>query len=319
MTSPLALHPVLSEITGENFIPEIFPSMGATEGLLNRNGNMLYLAAFDEYDTPLGAIGFYHDAIEMKISILELLTDQPEVKGDLIASLVQIACEDLEVYCIEADVSAYSPSIQRTFERIGFVPTAYIPSLFPFKKQRLDAIHMVQINEKYDIKIEETIEEIESIGEIVDKISNDRFEGMEITEEVRKNELFSGAPEGDLYHLARIAVLKKYEKGTQIISKGDEAYKLYVLAKGEAEIHLEKGKVASIIPEKSIFGEMALLEKTPRTADVILTKNSEVIEIEAARLNLLLEKRSRLGHIVSKNLAKSLSKKLRNCNSVEIL
>ena len=69
--------------------------------------------------------------------------------------------------------------------------------------------------------------------------------------------------------------------------------------------------VLGALGEGEIFGEMGLLERTTRAADVVLTEDSKVIEIEIKRLVRLCEARPRLGKQVMENLARGLSAKLR--------
>ncbi|NUM46285.1 MAG: hypothetical protein HUU38_16400, partial [Anaerolineales bacterium] len=57
--------------------------------------------------------------------------------------------------------------------------------------------------------------------------------------------------------------------------------------------------------------EMALLEESSRVADVVLEGDCRVIEIDIDALNRLMDSRPALGYHVTKNLARSLSKKLR--------
>ncbi|MBW2263820.1 MAG: cyclic nucleotide-binding domain-containing protein, partial [Deltaproteobacteria bacterium] len=71
------------------------------------------------------------------------------------------------------------------------------------------------------------------------------------------------------------------------------------------------GDVLGSLGTGEIFGEMGLLEKTTRAADVVLTRDSRIIEIDMGRLERLTEARPRLGKLVMQNLARGLSEKLR--------
>jgi CRP-like cAMP-binding protein len=73
--------------------------------------------------------------------------------------------------------------------------------------------------------------------------------------------------------------MREYKAGDKIIQKGSTAEHIYVVAEGEAVV-IDGKKVLATIEEGSIIGEMALVEKTVRSADVMLSVDSKVIEIE---------------------------------------
>jgi hypothetical protein len=261
----------------------------------------------------LGAVGFTHDPVDRKVRIFELIEFDDAVKGYLLASVDKIAREELNVEYQEVDVSAYSPKIQRTFERLGFVPVAYCPSMVFDNVERLDVIRMAKLSVRYDLGDLKLLERPSRMRDIVEKGLEDRLVGMEITEATRKAEIFDGLPDGELYHLARIAKLREHSKDTVIASDGTVADMIYIIVEGEAEAR--KGdRVLGRIGEGGIFGEMGLLEKTTRNADVVLTTDSKVIEIETRKLERLGDAHPRLGKRVMRNLARGLSEKLRARN-----
>ena len=148
---------------------------------------------------------------------------------------------------------------------------------------------------------------------IVEKGFENRREGIKITDAVLNTELFRSITLGDVYALARIAKVVEYKAEEVIVKKDADAEKIYILLEGEAEVR-DGDKVLSTLKDGHIFGELAIVEKIKRTADVVLTKDCKIIEIIIDELNPLLENRPRLGFSVAKNLAKSISAKLRKSN-----
>ncbi|MBN1257758.1 MAG: cyclic nucleotide-binding domain-containing protein [Planctomycetes bacterium] len=289
---------------------EIFGNLALSHGIFRiANSNSHYLVA-REGEAVVGAVGFTHDPIDKKVRIFELIEFDDAVKGYLLASVDRLAREEFGVEYQEVDISAYSPKIQRTFERLGFVPVAYCPSMVFDNVERLDVIRMAKISCRYDLGRMRLLETGTRMKEIVEKGLEDRLLGIEVTAATRKTELFKGLPEGDLNHLARIAKITDYTAGTKLLRQGDEPDQLYILVEGEAEARA-KGKLLGTLKAGSIFGEMSLVEKTRRSADVILTKPSKVIAIGLPQLERLMQAHPRLGHVVSHNLASSLSAKLR--------
>ncbi|MCX7935737.1 MAG: cyclic nucleotide-binding domain-containing protein, partial [Planctomycetota bacterium] len=289
---------------------EIFGNFSLSHGFFRiANSNSHYLVARDG-DAFVGAVGFTHDPIDRKVRIFEVIDFSDEVKGFLLNAVDNIAREEMKAEYQEADVSAYAPRMQRTLERLGFVPVAYCPAMVFHDVERLDVVRMAKISAHYDLGRLRLLPAAERIKEIVEKSMEDRFVGLEIGEAARRAEIFQGLPEGDLYHLARIAAWREYPAGAHLIREGEKPDKLYILVEGRAEAR-SQGKRLGTISAGSIFGEMGLVENTPRTADVILVADSKVIEIEIPRLERLMERHPRLGYMVQRNIAASLSRKLR--------
>jgi hypothetical protein len=290
---------------------EIFGNFSLSHGFFRiSEPNSNYLVA-REGEAVLGAVGFSHDIIDKKVRIFELIEFDDAVKGALLAALDRIAREELQVEYMEVDVSAYSPKIQRTFERLGFVPVAYCPSMVFEQVERLDVVRMAKLCCPYDLGPMRLLESAAQMQQIVEKGFEDRFIGMEITAGTRRTDLFRHIPDGEMYHLARIAKLREYKAGTTLVREGEQADYLYILVSGEAQV-LKNGKRITALQAGNLIGDMALVDKYPRSADVVLTQPSTVITIEIQRLERLLDAYPRLGYIVAMNLARGLSEKLRH-------
>lgn len=289
---------------------EIFGNLSLAYGFFRiTNTNSHYLVARDG-DAILGAVGFTHDPVDRKVRIFELIEFDDAVKGYLLASVDRIAREELDVEYQEVDVSAYSPKMQRTFERLGFVPVAYCPAMVFENVERLDVIRMAKLSVGYDLGEINLLERPARMREIVEKGLEDRLVGMEITEGNRKAHIFADLPDGELYHLARISKMREHPSGKVLATEGTDSEMVFIIVEGSAEAR-RGDHVLGALGEGEIFGEMGLLERTTRAADVVLTEDSKVIEIEIKRLVRLCEARPRLGKQVMENLARGLSAKLR--------
>lgn len=289
---------------------ELFGHFSLSHGFFRiSDSNSHYLVARDG-TAVLGAVGFTHDPIDCKVRIFELIEFNDAVKGYLLAAVDKIAREEFGVVYQEVDVSAYSPKIQRTFERLGFVPVAYCPAMVFENVERLDVLRMAKVSTEYDTGDMRLLQGGARVKEIVEKGLEDRLLGMTITENTRGVEIFDGLPDGDLHHLARIARLKTYPAGTTLIRSGDDTDRIYILVDGKAEARAD-GEVLGELGAGEIFGEMGLVEKTKRSADVVLTTEARVIDILIPRLERLMQTHSRLGFVVMRNLARGLSEKLR--------
>jgi RimJ/RimL family protein N-acetyltransferase len=289
---------------------EVFGNFSLSHGFFRiSNSNSYYLVAKDE-NSVLGAIGFTHDPIDSKVRIFEMIEFDDAVKGYLLSEVNRIATEEFDAAYQEVDISAYSPKMQRTLERLGFVPVAYCPSMVFDNVERLDVIRMAKLNIQYDLGPMRLLKGGQRMQALLEERLHDRLVGMEITEGTKKADLFKNLPEGELLHLSSIAILREHKEGTHLIHKGDIARHLYVIAEGEAQV-ISEDKVLATLGEGTIFGEMALLDSTKRSADVKLSANSKIIEIEINSFERLLATYPRLGYTVMQNLASGLSRKLR--------
>ena len=82
--------------------------------------------------------------------------------------------------------------------------------------------------------------------------------------------------------------MDKKSKGDFIMKQGDADHSMMLLLKGELDIFVEgRGgqtkKVGHILPGQ-IVGEMALLSQESRTASVKVSKDAEVLSIDATDL-----------------------------------
>jgi CRP/FNR family transcriptional regulator, cyclic AMP receptor protein len=79
-----------------------------------------------------------------------------------------------------------------------------------------------------------------------------------------------------------------YAPGEVIFKEGDKADKMYVVLSGELEVQLQ-GTVIDTIGAGSTFGEMALIDGSPRSATVIAKTTSEVAAIDEKTFIFLVD------------------------------
>jgi CRP-like cAMP-binding protein len=84
---------------------------------------------------------------------------------------------------------------------------------------------------------------------------------------LKKIPLFAECSKTDLREIARITDELKVDAGTVLIREGEPGHELFVVVRGQLEVHRNGGTVAFIGPGE-IAGEMALLSSRPRTATV---------------------------------------------------
>jgi len=98
------------------------------------------------------------------------------------------------------------------------------------------------------------------------------------------NPLFRDFAPSVIDRIVSRAVVRKVKKGTVLFRKGDIGSTLYAVCAGSVRISVpsEQGQDAifNVIPSGGLFGEIALLDGGPRTADAVTIENSELMVID---------------------------------------
>ena len=106
------------------------------------------------------------------------------------------------------------------------------------------------------------------------------------------------------------APVRTYKAGDTIFRQGDAAEELYVIQSGRVEIRLGN-RLLETLPEHSIFGEMALIDKAPRSATAIAVTDAKLVPVGEKQFLFLV---SRTPHFAL-NVMRTLARRLRATNS----
>jgi CRP/FNR family transcriptional regulator, cyclic AMP receptor protein len=79
-----------------------------------------------------------------------------------------------------------------------------------------------------------------------------------------------------------------FAPGEVIFREGDKADKMYVVLSGEVEVRLQ-GTAIDTLAQGATFGEMALIDGSPRSATVVAKTSSEVAAINEKTFVLLVD------------------------------
>lgn len=107
------------------------------------------------------------------------------------------------------------------------------------------------------------------------------------------------------------APIRSFKAGEIIFRHGDPAEELYVVKSGKVEIRLGN-RLLDTLPELSIFGEMALIDHSPRSATVVAASDATVVPVDEKQFLFLV---SRTPHFAL-NVMRVLAQRLRTTNSV---
>jgi CRP/FNR family transcriptional regulator, cyclic AMP receptor protein len=127
-----------------------------------------------------------------------------------------------------------------------------------------------------------------------------------------KTPLFGVLSAEDLEELARATRTRAYDRGDIIFHKDDPGYTLYVIVSGAVKISVSSVEgdeiILTILTSGQFFGEMALFDDQPRSADAEAIQATEVVTVQREDLLRLLEKRPRMAIT---QLLKLLAQRLR--------
>ena len=80
--------------------------------------------------------------------------------------------------------------------------------------------------------------------------------------------LFASLSKRQLEVVARAGALRSYGADERIVGKGEKSVGFYLVLDGRVEVRAD-GKTVAVLGPGNFFGEMALFEEQPRTADVV--------------------------------------------------
>jgi len=134
----------------------------------------------------------------------------------------------------------------------------------------------------------------------------------ETLDRIRKVAFFSGFTDKELVRLLKICHTKKLSPGSYLFREGDRGDRLFVLVGGNVEIVKEREEgpevLVTMVPG-NVFGEMAIVDSEPRSADARAKDQAMVIEVNAEIIN---DGNDILALKIFRMLAILVTKKLRN-------
>ena len=107
---------------------------------------------------------------------------------------------------------------------------------------------------------------------------------------VKNFELFHDIPGEVLADIAALLEEETFEKGQYIVNEGDLGKELFMIVKGEVEV-VVGGNVVAVMKEGAGFGEMALIDSQPRSADIIARNDVLVLKMESDDFLEILKQR----------------------------
>ena len=135
---------------------------------------------------------------------------------------------------------------------------------------------------------------------------------------LKKIHLFENLTARELEKILPLCVKKNFAKDAVIFKDGEAGDRCYIVLSGAVRISKfipNIGEEAlAVLKPGDYFGEMALIDSSPRSANAIANEDTDVFAINQADLEKLLIEDRELGYKLFWTFTKTLSKRLRETN-----
>jgi CRP/FNR family cyclic AMP-dependent transcriptional regulator len=259
-----------------------------------------------------GAIGFIHDPVSNNVRIFELIALHDEVIRFLLVELERSCREEWGICCIDVEVSAYAPRMQRTLVERGFLPVAYIPALVFHDVERLDVVRMMRLLIAPEIATEALTPRARAMADLVLRQIRSRTILPRIAEAVRDLSLFAGLDEEQVRRLAGVCTLEGFLENEVIFRAGDSAREMYVILDGQVEI-MARGDSSpvGVVRTGECLGEVSLTTGAAHSATATAQSSVEMAALSHRDLTELIRLRPDIGLLIYRNVAAGLGEKLK--------
>jgi CRP-like cAMP-binding protein len=130
----------------------------------------------------------------------------------------------------------------------------------------------------------------------------------QISVRLREVALFQGLGEADLTEILRISEAVRVDAGEYVFDEGERGDHFYIIVHGNIELRKASGtdsRRLAVLRAGQAFGEMALLNQTPRSASAYALEDTYLLSVSRAAFSRMLG-----GDTLSVRLLKNLSKAL---------
>lgn len=135
-----------------------------------------------------------------------------------------------------------------------------------------------------------------------------------------KTELSAGLTPAEVDALYELFEQRSVREGAVIFEEESRGRELFFVCEGRVEIVMrglredDKRMVVNDVRSGQCFGEMALVDGAPRSAQARAKDDCVLLMLREANFRVLAEKHPRIGYVVMRNLASTVASRLRTTN-----
>lgn len=135
---------------------------------------------------------------------------------------------------------------------------------------------------------------------------------------LRRVPLFRGLNKADLEEFEKIIHRRRFKGGETIFWEGEPGVGMYIVQEGLVKItkNVAGGQPEELatLSQGEFFGELALLDESPRSASAVAAEDSRILGLFRPDLMALIERKPRLGNHVLFQLALLIGERLKHTN-----
>ena len=105
----------------------------------------------------------------------------------------------------------------------------------------------------------------------------------------------------------------EYSQGSIIFKEGDQSNEMFVVVAGEVKI-LKGEKRLIVLKEGQIFGEMALVDKSPRSASAVAKTDCKVVPVDERQFTFMIKE----SPMFALQVMRVMAERLRNTTNLAI-
>lgn len=140
---------------------------------------------------------------------------------------------------------------------------------------------------------------------------------------LRNVPLFSGLEEAELEKLSKVCGRKRVERGAFVVRAGESTDSLYILLTGRAKVTNsdEEGReiILAWLGPGEFFGEMGLIDGSPRSANVVASEACELLNLSKAAFQRCMQDNFQVAQKLMQILVRRLREADRKIESLALL
>lgn len=153
-------------------------------------------------------------------------------------------------------------------------------------------------------------------GNVFRKRSDDQ---ADILRTLKQVPLFSNMARPELREFEKLIHRRNFKAGETIFWEGEPGVGMYIIQKGVVSISKyfpqEERKELAVLKDGEFFGELALLDESPRSATALAKEATKILGLFRPDLFSLLDRKPRLGNKFLFQLALIIGERLKHNNS----
>lgn len=130
--------------------------------------------------------------------------------------------------------------------------------------------------------------------------------------------IFADLDEGELARVVEVCREQKFQGAETVFKEGEPGNRLYIIAEGEVRISRNipgSGEEAlAVLKKGSVFGEMAIFDRSERSTDAIANSDCVLVTITRSDFELLMDFNRDIAYKVLWAVVRLLSARLRVTN-----